>query len=262
MRSLKAILIFSAIISSCQTKTALDSIKDSSIILYAKRDAPVGGIWLKLKKDYSCYFGFYGRGKEPFQGTYNIISDTIKLFFHDTLPSSMTTSLLLKKDRLEYIENKGVLEIVENNIDSFIPKWPNYKGLSFHIERLKNEYENTDTIFIDYSFRNESNKHKYLLIKQEMNFPLGMTGLLTNNRNSIVNHASKQFYSSNMYSPEELINFYVKMKPGDTYSGRLNLMNVVDLKKGFSVQKLDKGCYYLTMFSFGLESNEILIKVK
>jgi len=249
--------------ASCQTNNESDSINDSGVIIYAKRYAPIGGIWLKLTKDYSCYFGFYGRGKETFQGTYNIISDTIKLFFHDTLPSSMTTSLLLKKDKLEYIDKKGVLEIVENNIDSFIPKWPNYKGLSFHIERIKNEYKSTDTIIIAYSFRNESNKQKYLLVKQEMNFTLGMTGLLTDkNRNSLVNHTSRQFYSSKIYSPEELLNFYIKMKPGDTYFGRLNLMNVVELKKGFSVQKLDKGCYYLTMFSFGLESNEILIKIK
>jgi hypothetical protein len=218
---------------------------------------------LKLTKDYKCYYGFYGPGKVPFCGTYNIIGDTIKLFFKDTLPSSMTTIFLLKEKRIDYLDNREPLEIITNNIDSFIPPYPTYQGLTFSIQNSKPVYKSTDSIIIKYSFLNSSKYQKYLLVKKEMGFPMGMSGLLTDeDGNSVLKYSTRQIYSSLIYSPRQLLGNYLRLKPGVKYSGQVDLLQVVELNKGIDIRELEKGRYHLTMTSYQLKSNEIIIKIE
>lgn len=85
-------------------------------ILYAHRDAPIGGLWLDLKDDNNFKCG-YKRGEE-YKGTYQMKGDTILLTFHEPSPiqGAIDSRLLIKGHDLRYLDTQGGLEILVNEI--------------------------------------------------------------------------------------------------------------------------------------------------
>ena len=113
MKYILILLIFLTSLDGCKpTEKNQDNEK---VVLFAKRDAPISGIWLKLYKSNICEIGFYGRTK-PNLGKYKIFNDTLFMNFPDTLPESMDSTMIFENDNLIYVNNKGALEIITNEL--------------------------------------------------------------------------------------------------------------------------------------------------
>lgn len=86
--------------------------KEKQILISAAREAPIGGIWLKLYDDESYSLTNDPRS-EGSKGTYTIKNDTLTLFISDTI----RTSFIIKEKSLTEIESTGIggLSIVERH---------------------------------------------------------------------------------------------------------------------------------------------------
>ena len=110
--SLIATFILVGIISTIELGYYSSKAKNKKLVLSAGREAPIGGIWLKLydNKSYTLTYDPRTEGKE---GTYQIKNDTLTLFDTDTI----RTSFLIKEKSLEEIKNTGIggLSILEKH---------------------------------------------------------------------------------------------------------------------------------------------------
>lgn len=107
-------IIFSLIFIGCSSNR---SDKEDNLVLYAKREAPLGWLYLKLYNDGKFDFVSKGiRDESVYPGTYRIQSDTILLAFNDTVPKAGDDTLIIQNNSLTYANNHGGLSITLNKL--------------------------------------------------------------------------------------------------------------------------------------------------
>ncbi|WP_205503080.1 hypothetical protein [Rufibacter psychrotolerans] len=99
---------------------ALKQFRNRGLIMYAWREAPTGGIWLKLYDNQEFHLGYLPTDKEA-EGRFKFHGDT--LFLEEYKPNGLLkggdrTSLIIMNGMLVEIDRKslGTLEITMNQV--------------------------------------------------------------------------------------------------------------------------------------------------
>jgi|GEM_PF-4272551 len=110
MKLLSTISFLILLFASCGNVT------ESKDLLYAFREAPIGGEFLRLTDSSTFEYGPI-RSTDISVGTYNILDDTLKLTYNKKHRPEVPNYFLIRKDRLLPIDKSGApLEIKLNNL--------------------------------------------------------------------------------------------------------------------------------------------------
>lgn len=135
--------------------------------------------------------------------------------------------------------------------------------VEFKIKANKEIYNLGDTIWINYEFRNISDSIQMILIKEDWLHPMGMTASIIDDKNlSICKHSTKSIYSSQIYSEEQLKDYYQKIKPKSKVSGKVALQHIPVFKDNIKNDVIPVGVYKVNLGYFVLRSNTIVIEIK
>jgi len=110
MKTLVYLIIVLGIIS-CNDNSSSKNVKT---VLFAHRDAPIGGIWIELK-DNQTFTAGYKRGEKS-EGTYQIKQDTVILNPETKLIRAIDSLLLINDETLNYVTFQGGLSITLNEL--------------------------------------------------------------------------------------------------------------------------------------------------
>ena len=148
--------------------------------------------------------------------------------------------------------------VIFNQTDSSLNK-----NIRIEISSEKSSYKLGDTIFIKYRFRNISQTDQNILIKDYWGFPMGM-GVMIRDKNdsSICKYSSRHILSSQLYTENQLKDYFKILKPDKIIEGRIKLQDIPVFKDYIKDNIIPVDKYKISLSYIWLISNTIMIEIK
>ena len=142
--------------------------------------------------------------------------------------------------------------------------YPTSDKVEFNIEAEKEYYEGKP-IEIKLIWKNESNIAEKIMIRDYWEHPIGTGASITDLNNvKLTSQISSHILSSQLFSPDDLKDYEIELKPNETKEYSVDLLKIPILKQTESNPKstLPKGKYKIQVFYYSKMSKEIEIEIK
>ena len=166
---------------------------------------------------------------------------------------------------------KGVKEDAEKeNLNAELnaqiqsPGYPTSDKVEFYIKAEK-EYSVGKPIEIKLIWKNESNTVEKIMIRDYWEHPIGTgASIMDTNNVKLTSHFSSHIFSSQLFTPVDLKEYEIELKPNETKEYSVDLLKIPILKQTESNPKstLPKGKYKVQVFYYSKMSKEIEIEIK
>ena len=152
----------------------------------------------------------------------------------------------------------------ELNAQTQFSGYPTSEKVVFNIKAGK-EYYAGKSIEIKLIWKNESDKTEKIMIRDYWEHPIGTgASIMDLNNVELTSQISSHILSSQLFSPDDLKEYEIELKPNETKEYSVDLLKIPILKQTESNPKrsLQKGKYKIQVFYYSKMSEEIEIEIK
>lgn len=137
------------------------------------------------------------------------------------------------------------------------------KNIRLEISSDKSNYMTGEDIYINYKFINMSQTDQKIMIKDYWGFPMGMGTTINNsNDSSICKYPSRHILASQIFTENQLKDYYRKFKPGESIKGRVKLQDIPVFQDFIKDKILPVDIYKIKLSYIWLISNTIMIEIE
>ncbi|WP_324027808.1 hypothetical protein QSV08_07635 [Maribacter sp. BPC-D8] len=152
----------------------------------------------------------------------------------------------------------------ELNAQIQFPGYPTSDKVEFNI-KVEKEYYADKPIEIKLVWKNKSNKTEKIMIRDYWEHPIGTgASIMDLNNVELTSQVSSHIFSSQLFSPDDLKEYEIELKPNETKEYSVDLLKIPILKQTESNPKstLPKEKYKIQVFYYSKMSKEIEIEIK
>ena len=152
----------------------------------------------------------------------------------------------------------------ELNTQIQFPGYPTSEKVEFSIE-VEKEYFAEKPIEIKLVWKNKSDKTEKIMIRDYWEHPIGTgVSIVDSNNTELTSQVSNHIFSSQLFTPEDLKEYEIDIKPNETKKYSVELLKIPTLKQTESNPKsiLPKGKYKIQVFYYSRMSDKIEIVIK
>ncbi|UKM66188.1 hypothetical protein GSB9_02767 [Flavobacteriaceae bacterium GSB9] len=152
----------------------------------------------------------------------------------------------------------------ELNAQIQFPGYPTSDKVEFNIKAEK-EYYADKPIEIKLIWKNKSQNTEKIMIRDYWEHPIGTGASIMDLKNvELTSQVSNHILSSQLFTPEDLKEYEVHLKPNEIKEYSVDLLKIPILKKTESNSKntLPKGKYKIQVFYYSRMSDQIEIEIK
>ncbi|NQZ48034.1 MAG: hypothetical protein HRT63_10990 [Erythrobacter sp.] len=150
------------------------------------------------------------------------------------------------------------------NVQIQFPGYPTSDKVEFNIKAEKKYYAGKP-IEIKLIWKNKSNSNEKIMIRDYWEHPIGTgASIMDLNNVELTSQISSHILSSQLFSPDDLKEYEIELKPNETKEYSVDLLKIPILKQTESNPKstLPKGKYKIQVFYYSKMSKEIEIEIK
>ena len=152
----------------------------------------------------------------------------------------------------------------ELNAQIQFPGYPTSDKVEFNIKAEK-EYYSDKPIEIKLIWKNKSRETEKIMIRDYWEHPIGTGASIMDSQNvELTSEISNHILSSQLFSPDDLKQYEIVLKPNETKEYSVDLLKIPILKQTESNLKstLPKGKYQIQVFYYSRVSDRIEIEIK
>ena len=152
----------------------------------------------------------------------------------------------------------------ELNAQIQFPGYPTSDKVEFNIKAEK-EYYSDKPIEIKLIWKNKSRETEKIMIRDYWEHPIGTGASIMDSQNvELTSEISNHILSSQLFSPDDLKQYEIVLKPNETKEYSVDLLKIPILKQTESNLKstLSKGKYQIQVFYYSRVSDRIEIEIK
>ena len=152
----------------------------------------------------------------------------------------------------------------ELNAQIQFPGYPTSDKVEFNIKAEK-EYYSDKPIEIKLIWKNKSRETEKIMIRDYWEHPIGTGASIMDSQNvELTSEISNHILSSQLFSPDDLKQYEIELKPNETKEYSVDLLKIPILKQTESNPKstLPKGKYQIQVFYYSRVSDRIEIEIK
>ncbi len=152
----------------------------------------------------------------------------------------------------------------ELNAQIQFPGYPTSDKVEFNIKAEKVYYANKP-IEIKLIWKNNSDETEKIMIRDYWEHPIGTGASITDSNNvELTSQVSNHILSSQLFTPEDLKEYEIELKPNEIKEYSVDLLKIPILKQTESnpTKTLPKGMYKIQVFYYSKMSDRIEIEIK